>query len=254
MQIVTQTGLHWATVSSAIKRHKAQGEAALLPSARGRKQGTGRSLTPDQEAQIRQFILRRPPSFYDLQHALWTRDTVASLIKRKFGVSLSVRGASKYLTRWGLALPSPGKRPHERCSAEVRAWMAATLPAIERDASDREGELYWINKPVPLAPELWHRTAATEHLASDSNSGSLPARKRWMVSAINRQGTLRWAIFDGVFNADRQRQFVARLLKDTIGRRKKPLMLIRTERRLCSGPDFMYWVDHNQADIKIFPN
>ena len=254
MQIVAQTGLHWATVNNAIKQHKAGGESALLPSTRGRKQGTGRALTSGQEAQIRQLILQRRPWFYQLHDSLWTRDAVASLIEQKIGVRLSARGVSNYLTRWGLALPTPSKRPQERCSAEVRTWIAAKLPEVERDANDREGEIYWINKPVPLAAALWHRTASTKDPESDSNAGSLPAKKRWMVSAVNRQGTLRWAIADGAFNADRQSKFVANLLKDAIGNRKKPLILIRTELSLCSSQDFMYWVHQNQADIKIFPD
>ena len=268
MQIVTQTGLHWATVNSAIKLHKAQGESALMPSARGRKQGTGRSLNPDQEAQIRYLILVRRPRSYKLTDALWTRDTVARLIEQKVGVKLSVRGLSNYLTRWCLALPIPSKRPQARCSAEVQRWMATKFPEVERDASDREGEIYWINKPVPLTPELWHNAAGTRDLASNSIAGHLPAKKRWMVSAVNRQGTLRWAIVNGTFNAKRQITFVTALLKDTIGRReiildlvngaivkrKKPLLLIRSDQSVCRSQEFMSWIKHNKAEIKIFPN
>ncbi len=52
MRIVERTGLSWSAVSTAIKRYQTGGESALRPSVRGRKQGTGRTLTDAQEIEI----------------------------------------------------------------------------------------------------------------------------------------------------------------------------------------------------------
>ena len=91
MQIVERTALSWSAVNAAIKRYDRGGESALKPVARGRKQGKGRILTEEQEADIRQMLRKRRPKFYGLQYALWDRDTVMHLIEQKYGITLSVR-------------------------------------------------------------------------------------------------------------------------------------------------------------------
>ena len=53
MKIVEKTGLSWPAVNVAIKRYKEGGENALSLSKRGRKEGTGRSLTEEQEEWVR---------------------------------------------------------------------------------------------------------------------------------------------------------------------------------------------------------
>lgn len=47
MQIVEQTGLSWSGVNSALRLYKQGGMAALKPHARGKKPGSGRSLSAE---------------------------------------------------------------------------------------------------------------------------------------------------------------------------------------------------------------
>ena len=49
MQIVEQTGLSWAAVNAALRLYGAGGAAALKPQVRGKKMGTGRHLSAEQE-------------------------------------------------------------------------------------------------------------------------------------------------------------------------------------------------------------
>ncbi len=61
MQIVAMTGLSWPGVRSALDRYEAGGMAALKPAIRGKKPGTGRSLTGEQEQVIRRTICDKRP-------------------------------------------------------------------------------------------------------------------------------------------------------------------------------------------------
>lgn len=238
MQIVSQSGLHWATVKAAIERYTAGGDSALMPAARGRKPGTGRTLSTAQEAELRQYIGAKRPLFYGLDDALWSRDAVARLIVLKFATTLSVRGVSNYLTRWGVVLKNPDTKPYERCTGPVKTWLDANYADIERQAQAAQAELYWINKPVVLDAALWC---------------GAPVKRRLLVSAANNQGTLKWAIIDGAFNPDQQNKFVAGLVKDTIGRRRRPLFLIRSDTAMCSSGEFMTRITTCKAKVRLFP-
>ena len=54
------------------------GVRALLPCKRGRKTGSHRSLTPEQEQEIRQLIVEKTPDQLKLPFALWTRRAVCN--------------------------------------------------------------------------------------------------------------------------------------------------------------------------------
>lgn len=255
MQIVSQSRLSWGTVNAAINRHAAGGQSALVPAKPGRKQGTGRSLTGEQEAEIRQFIFSRRPVFYGLDHSLWSRDAVARLIALKLELELSVRGISNYLTRWGITLKNPSKGPYDRCARPVKTWLDVNYAEIERQGQEAHAQVYWINRPVALDAAHWCPTMTAKNQASDSNVAAGPARKRLMVSAVSQQGTLRWAVIYGPFNAEQQIKFVAGLVKDTIGRRKQPLFLMCSDLTLCASQDFENWLNKQlKVDIRVFPD
>jgi len=140
MQIVERSGLSWSAVNAAITLYKAGGATALEPRARGRKQGTGRKLTSEQEAGIRQLIRSRRPWFYGLKTSLWTRDALLRLIKQKFDVDLTQRGIGNYLEAWGITVGTRNQRPIERCSREIRSWLKVNYPAIEQQARQDDAE------------------------------------------------------------------------------------------------------------------
>src|SRR3712207_2410283 len=72
MRIVELTGLSWPAVRKAIDGYAAEGAASLKPKERGRSPGDGRSLSPEQEAQIRRLICETRPEQLKIDFALWT--------------------------------------------------------------------------------------------------------------------------------------------------------------------------------------
>ena len=80
MKIVEETGLSWPAVNVAIKSHKEN--SSLEPAPRGRKQGTGRRLSEEQETRICNIIYRKRPWQVGLRISsrklfLWNRDAVS---------------------------------------------------------------------------------------------------------------------------------------------------------------------------------
>lgn len=109
MKITELTGLSWGAVNTALKLYEEGGAAALKPKTRGRKSGTGRTLTEEQELRIQKLICEKRPEQLKMDFALWTRGAVKELIQRELGFELSIRAVGDYLSRWGFTPQKPIK-------------------------------------------------------------------------------------------------------------------------------------------------
>jgi len=71
-------------------------------------------MTAAQEREIRKIIRKKVPTEVGLQsYALWTRDAVAGLIAKRYGIHLAVRTMGLYLSRWGFTPQRPLRRAYE---------------------------------------------------------------------------------------------------------------------------------------------
>ena len=64
-----------------------------------------------------------------MDFALWTRDLVREVIKRKFGVSYTRQGVGKLLHRLGLSPQRPLVRAYEQDPERVARWKAEEYSA-----------------------------------------------------------------------------------------------------------------------------
>ena len=114
IQIVTATGLRWPSVRMALDLYEQGGMVALKPPIRGKKPGTGRSLTAEQEWAIQRIICDNRPEQLKMDFALWSRPAVLQLIEQEYGIKLHVRSVGKYLTRWGFTPQKPIRKAYEQ--------------------------------------------------------------------------------------------------------------------------------------------
>ena len=136
MQIVEQTGLSWTAVNTALRLHRAGGASQLKPGIRGKKPGSGRSLSPEQEQTIRQTICDKRPEQLKMDFALRSRPAVRQHIELSLGMKLSIRAIGNYLARWGFTPQKPIKKAYEQRPEAVKAWLDEQYPAIEAKAID----------------------------------------------------------------------------------------------------------------------
>ena len=66
------------------------------------------------------------PEQLKLPFYLWTRAAVQLMIKREYGVRLSLTAVGGYLTRWGLTIQRPVKRAYERNDEPIGRWLRST--------------------------------------------------------------------------------------------------------------------------------
>lgn len=128
-----------------------RGMRGLRSRKRGPKRGSG-LLAPHQAASMVRMITASCPDQLRLPFALWTREAVCELAQRRFGVSMSVWTAGRYLRRWGLTPQKPVRRAYERDPAAVRHWLDVKYPAIKagprRSGRRSTGGTRWACAPI----------------------------------------------------------------------------------------------------------
>ncbi len=254
MQIVEMSGLSYPAVRAAIDRFEAQGLAALKPATRGKKLGTGRSLSVEQEQALRALICEKRPEQLKMEFALWTRAAVMQLIERECGVRLSVRAVGNYLKRWGFTPQKPIKRAYEQRPEAVKAWLDEQYPAIEKQAKAEGGEIHWGD-----ATALVNTDAAIPRGRSYAPRGQTPVtmavggtrEKRSMISTVSNQGKSSWMIIEDAFNAQRLIEFLEALVTDGQSRKKK-VFLILDNLRVHHSKLVKAWLADKKDKIEVF--
>ena len=94
-----ETGLSVPTIIAAFKAFTEGGWHAVDVGARGRPQGTGRSLTLAQESELALLALYGPPEAAGLSGGLWSADAVAECAQQRFGIALHPRAVARCLAR-----------------------------------------------------------------------------------------------------------------------------------------------------------
>jgi transposase len=195
---------------------KVGGLRSLKSKRRGRRAGEGR-LDRAQSMRVRQLIIDALPDQLKLPFYLWTRAAVASLIRREYGVEVSLTTVGRYLAAWGMSPQKPVRRAYERNDAAIGRWLSEEYPAIARQAKRERAVIYW-------GDEMGLRS---DHIAGTSFApvGHTPIVRATgqrfgcnMISAITNRGRLAFMVFHGKFNARLFIGFMQRLLKQADGK------------------------------------
>jgi transposase len=186
-------------------------EKAVAVKKCGRPFGYGRTLAEGHEKEIQKVITDKYPDRLKLDFALWTREAVKLMIRRKYGIDMPIRTVGEYLKRWGYTPQRPVRYAYERDGEKVREWLERTYPAIKRRAKREKADIYWGDETTVKACDVRGRGYAPR--------GETPVVNRTekkenvsMVSAITNQGKVYWKLHEGSINAEKFKEFVERLV------------------------------------------
>ena len=236
-------GIHADTIGQWLKLDQQQ-----LGYARpGRKMGSGRRLSEDQEATIKRLLIDKTPDQLKMRYALWTRESVGELIKTRCGVSLPIRTIGHYLKRWGMTPQKPQKRAYEQREPEVQAWLKEEYPGIVAQAKRENAEIYWGDE-TGLRSDCQHERGYalkghTPVIRLNVNRESIN-----MISALTNQGKVRFRLFEGTMNADILIDFMMRLVKDA----ERKVYLILDNLRVHHAKPVKAWLAEHATMIEVF--
>lgn len=248
MSIVEQTGLSWSAVNAAVQLFDEGSWAALKPEARGKKLGSGRSLTVVQEQTIRTTICDKRPEQLKMEFALWNRAAVGQLIERECGITLSVRAVGNYLKRWGFTPQKPIKRAYEQRPEAVKAWLDEQYPKIEEQAKAEGGEIHWGDETALVNTDVRGRGYAPKGKTPVAFTVGGTREKLSMISTVTNQGKARWMIVEESFNADKLIEFLAALIKDA----DRKVFLILDNLRVHHSKLVKAWLADRKDKIEVF--
>jgi transposase len=234
-----------ASVNKWSRRHETSGRKALRAQKRGRPTGT--RLEPRQAAQTVRWITGRCPDQLQLPFFLWTREAVQMLLKREFGLQVSVWTVGRYLNGWGLTPQKPVRRAFEQDPVAVRRWLDSEYPDIEREAKHVGAQIFW-------GDEMGLRS---DHQAGRSygRRGRTPVipgtGRRFgcnMISAITNRGKLFFMIFEKEFNFRVFLRFLKRLTRQVKGR----VFLILDRHSVHKSAPVRRWLELHTDKLRIF--
>ena len=248
MSIVEQTGLSWSAVNAAIGLFGEGQWNALKPEARGKKPGSGRSLSAEQEQSIQRIICDRRPEQLKMDFALWSRGAVTALIERECGIALSVRAVGNYLKRWGFTPQRPMKKAYEQRPEAVQKWLDEQHPKIETQAKAEGGEIHWGDETALVNTDVRGRGYAPKGKTPVAFTVGGTREKLSMISSVTNQGKARWMIVEDSFNADKLIEFLASLIKDA----DRKVFLILDNLRVHHSKVVKAWLADKKDRIEIF--
>ena len=147
MEIVKLSGLSYPTVRKAIDDYDSDGAVAIRCAPRGRNQGDGRSLRPEQEEQVRRTICDKRPEQLKMDFALWARGAVMQLIELQCGVALSIRAVGNYLKRWASPRKSPSSALTSNSPRPSKPGYTSSTPPLRLAPRPMEAKCTGATRP-----------------------------------------------------------------------------------------------------------
>lgn len=206
-------GAKRSTLYNWLKEYREKGPAAFAV-----KKAPGRTpmLTGKQQAQLRAMIIGQDPRQLQFDFALWTREMVGDLIRRKFGVHMTPQGVGKLLHRLGLSPQRPLVRAYEQDPERVRWWKIEEYPRIHAEAKAAGASIFFCDEASVRTDyhsgTTWAPVGQTPVVIGTGNRESIN-----MISSVSARGKFHFSFVDGNINAANFTGYLEKLLHDIPG-------------------------------------
>lgn len=175
--------------------------------------GRPTALSDRQMLELRALVIGNDPRQLSFGMALWTRDMIRELIRRRFRVVVSVVTVGRILKKLGMSPQRPLYRAYQQDPEKVREWKENTYPEIREEATRRGAVIFFADEAGVRtdfhAGTTWAPVGQTPVVKATGEKKSI-----MMVSAISPRGELRFHIHEGSFRATHFIEFCKQLMRD----------------------------------------
>lgn len=217
--VIKSYGMNRTVIYKWLKADREGGESALAA-----KKPTGRpsTLTASQKQMVKEWINGKNPRQYGFDFGLWTRKTVAELIKKRFGVEMKLTAVGELLSKLEITPQKPLQRAYQRDPAAVAQWKEVEYPKLRKRAKELGGEVFFLDEAgirsdVP-AGRTWALRGHRPVVYCTGDRQHVNA-----ISAINNRGGFWYETYTGILTADRFIEFLRKFVK---AQRRKRVFLV----------------------------
>jgi transposase len=238
-------GYNRSTVFGWMKRYGEDGLSALNTKARS---GRPPKLSGLQRTKLLRMIVGADPRQLRFSFALWTREMVAELIDRDFGVVMSVSAIGRMLRRAGLSAQRPLWRAYQADAEAVEAWKTEKFPAIRAEAA-KVGAVVLFHHEASIRSDFHSGTTwgVVGHTPVVKTTG---ARYRVnMISAVSAERALKFMLTEGNVNSEVFIDFCKRVQHDY---GDQPMFLVVDGHSSHKSKKTKEWVSSTNGQFRIF--
>jgi transposase len=238
-------GYNRSTVFGWMKRYGEDGLSGLNTKARS---GRPPKLSGLQRTKLLRMIVGTDPRQLRLSFALWTREMVAELIDRDFGVVMSVSAVGRMLRRAGLSPQRPLWRAYQADAEAVEAWKTEKFPAIRAEAA-KVGAVVLFQDEASIRSDF-HSGTTWGVVGPTPVVKTTGARYRVnMISAVSAERALKFVLTEGNVNSEVFIDFCKRLQHDY---GDQPVFLVVDGQLSHKSKKTKEWVSSTNGQFRIF--
>ena len=210
--VSTVFGVSPKTVWRWVNAFDRQGNKGLKAGRRGRRPGEQKALDPRQEARVRRAVLGKNPEQVALPGLVWTRPQVRDLVRRWYGIGLSLVTIGKYLRSWGLSPQKPIRKAYEQDPEAVTRWLEVEYPAIAAQANKDKAIILWLDqtglRSDAAVGTTWAPVGQTPVVGKTGRRFGVN-----VMAAISNKGELYFTCYHGSFTGPVFLAFLKRLTR-----------------------------------------
>jgi len=247
-EIADIVGIHPTNACKIFKAYEKGGQKAIQAKKRGPKKGSRRTLSAEQEKELKKAITDKSPDQLKFAFALWTRKAVQQLIKQLYSIDMPIRTVGEYLNRWGFTPQKPLRKAYEQNPKAVKKWLDEQYPAIHAKAKKEKAEIHWGDE-TGLCNDSQHGRSYAPRGKTPTISLCAKRERINLISSITNQGKVRFMIYHDTMNAQTFIKFLSRLIKDAGGRK---IFLILDNLRVHHSKIAKNWITEHKDQIELF--
>jgi transposase len=226
--------------------YREQGDEGFFVLAQGRPEGTGRSLSPDEETEVQTILREATPQDYDIPLPRWTRKAVRELIRKLYDEELTLQGVGKYLARWDMTPQKPARHAREQDLEEVREFEEETLPNTVKQAEKEGGQLHFADETGARISDQIGTTYAPKGQTPVEDIPENRVRQN-VISNVTPEGEMLFWLFPGNMNADTFIEYLEYL----VGWSERKVFLFIDRHPSHTAAKVEHWLEEHSDQIDI---
>jgi transposase len=237
-------GMNRRDIYRWLSAYDAGGDEALLArKAPGKKP----KISENQRKRIAHIMHKKTPLSMGYLTKLWTREIVKDIIKKQFGITLSVRTVGDLLKTIGLSFQKPLQRAYQRNPKAIEQWKAVDYPKIKAQALKESAAIFFADESTVRACDRYGSTWGPrgQRPSVPHNSAHLSVSA---ISAVGAHGKFRFMTVQGTVNGAVFKTFLMRLMHDA----KEAIFLILDNCHIHKSKIVNEYVAKLKGKLKIF--